>query len=230
METPVELNSHRLYLIFLDLSLDAIRRYLGSMGLGRAEDAKFTAGLASLLEPYERLPDNQRNEAEAVSGILQLAQQSGGDYRTRIMDWCRLIYPINSPRQQQIFHWRNAVMRGARQQGQNAPRLVEETRAVLRKFAPVIATDIQPATERDKLYSVAPEEQGISPFEWVEGAVRTYRFLYAWNLAVGQPYTAGEMDEVYRWALHEAELLRFPKGGLARPEDQLTLPASLRDS
>ena len=230
MEMFVELNAHAWYLIFWDLSLDTVHSSLGLMGLDRPEDIGFTKSLAPVLDRYAEMPDDVRNEAAAVTQILQLAQQYGAEYPARLVDWSQLIYPNDSGRQQQVFRWRAAVMRGAMQPGNGAPRIVEETRALLRTFVPVIATSIKPASDRDNLYCLDKGDEGISPFEWVEAAVRTYRFLYTWNSVVDRGCTTVELDQVYSWALREADLLRFPRGGLDRPEEALILPASLKTS
>jgi hypothetical protein len=110
-----------------------------------------------------------------------------------------------------------------------APPFVQETRRILSGFAPFLASELQPSSEWDLLYCVERDDEGISPFEWVEAAVRNYRFLHAWNLSAKDPIPRDELDRIYNWAVGEAGLLRMPPGSLERPEKVLTLPASLRD-
>jgi hypothetical protein len=228
---PEELNSHAWYLIFYDLSLDAIRPFLPAMGLDRPEDLAFTQSLQPVVQRYQGIPADQRNDDQTVAAIFQSAKQYSQEYPDRLSDWGHFIYPNQTSRQQQIFRWRSIVMRGARRPAAGipaAPQIVQNVRTILQRFTPIVATALKPASHWDQLYGLEREDEGISPFEWVEAAVRNYRFLYAWNVATKES-GAGELDQVHAWALHEAELLRIPKEAVGRPETILILPASLRN-
>src|SRR5271155_2257266 len=220
---------HVSYLIFYDLSVDAVHRYLTSMGLNQPDDPAFAKSLQPVLQRYHRIPADERDENKFVDTVLKMAEQYSQGYPLRLTDWGEFIYPSQTLRQQQIFRWRAVVMRGAmRPKDAPPPLIVQHTRTTLSRFAPFLASEIQPSSEWDLLYCVERDDEGISPFEWVEAAVRNYRFLYAWNLSAKDPIPRDELDRIYNWAVGEATLLRMPPGSLERPEKVLTLPASLR--
>lgn len=230
MDTPGQLNAHDWYLIILDLSLDAVRPNLAAMGLNRPEDIAFTETLQPLLEPFQRKPVDERDESGFVADVFRVAQAYGTNYSRRISDWGQWIYPSLTPHQQQIFRWRSVVMRGAARPEEGplkTPRRVQEIRDLLRGFQPILATELTAASEWDRIYCAEREELGFSPFEWLETAVRNYRFLFAWSATKKSSPSFEDSEQLYRWGLQEAALLHFPKDGLAEPEPLLTLPESL---
>jgi len=225
------LDPHVWYLIFYDLSVDAIHRCLPMMGLNLPEDPVFAKTLQPVLQKYHKIPVDERGETEFVDTVFKMAERYGQSYPLRLTDWGKFIYPTETTRQQQIFRWRAVVMRGVMRPKDSPPPplIVQHTRTTLSRFVPFSASELQPSSEWDLLYCVERDDEGISPFEWVEAAVRNYRFLYAWNLSAKDPIPRDELDRIYNWAVGEAALLRMPPGSLERPEKVLTLPASLRD-
>jgi hypothetical protein len=201
------------------------------MGLRRPDDVAFSSGLRALLQTYEKQFVSEIGVTRFVSAVFESAMKYGDAYPGRVRDWGISIYPNNTPLQQGIFDWQLLIARGGKYGERDvgtAPVSIRRVREILSSFQPIKASQIQPASEWDRQYCAERESEAISPFEWVESAVRTYRFQSAWDV-VKNDLSPEQMKETYEWALREADLLRIPRQRIFRPEECLGLPGSLGD-
>jgi len=226
----LELTALTWYWIARDLSFDAVRPYLPEMGLWRPVDALFATELRPLIKRFALLRPGNRRPDDFAASMVQLAAGHGPDYERRLRDWSVYIYPNHNARQRQIFLWRNVVMRGAgtlARDFQRSPPLIQAVRAFMRSYAPVKAGDPQPKSEWDLSMLADREDDGLSPFEWLETAIDIYRFLRCWDEAT-RGTSPAEPARAYQWAVREGEKLHIKGGGLEPPEQSLILPETLR--
>jgi hypothetical protein len=213
-----ELTAHAWFLIFSDLSLDLVRPYLPAIGLDRPEDLAFAQSLQLALKAHYELPVVMRDDDLIATQILKSASGFGQEYPARLHDWARFIYPNSTSLQEQMFRWWSVVMYRAKRPPNDAgqiPLLVQNMRSIMSKFVPFSARTLHPDSEWDRLYCSDREDEGISPFEWIESAVRNYQFRYAWITASSNS-SPEELEQMYSWANTESKLLRLPEGSLVR--------------
>jgi hypothetical protein len=215
------------WLIFLDLSVDAVHPHFPAMGLARADDVAFAHELRALLEKRRAPFTSDEGIDEFVERVFELARSRGVDYENRLREWGSYIYPNHSALHTQIFRWRLVVARGGADGARDlrpAPQIIVRLRRIRQTFRPVQASDIHPVSAWDRWYCAERAEEGISCFEWVEAAVGNYRFLYAWEAATRGTRDPNRMREIYVWARGEAVALRLTQP----PERCLHLPESLQ--
>jgi hypothetical protein len=227
---PFVLDRKTCWLILVDLSLDAPRRYFPAMALGRTQDISISQQLQSKLKSCESPFTSDAGSEEVIQFAFQAAHGYGDDYVKHLNDWASLIYPNHLLFHDQIFRWRLITMRGGhdgRRDVYRPPPVIVQIRTLLSTFPAISANQIQPVSEWDHQYANDRADDGISPFEWVEAAISTYRFLYAWEVATRGAPTPEQLDQIYHWGVAEAALLQFPNSMIDHPRF-IHLPASLQ--